>query len=206
MRGSWFAALAVMGLAVAAGQAAPIIDVGTIEAMPDALTTFAIRVAGGDLVQGVDLYIQIGDGGTANGGVDTRPILAAVDIVGPGTIFAASDTGQRAPLASNLLRAASTTTDPAVADRLAADGILAFVTIDTTGTARGQTYPLRLTGVAAGVFGEPGMDTAFAGVPAQITDGTIRIIPEPATIALLSGAIAGLRRRRPAAGRPTGGP
>ena len=56
---------------------------------------------------------------------------------------------------------------------------------------------MSLAGVAAGIFGPPGVDTAFAGLPAEIANGTINIIPEPTTIALLAaGCLPALRRRK----------
>jgi hypothetical protein len=191
-------AFALTCLPPAGALAVPVIDVGVIEVQPDATRTFAIVTTGSGAVQGLDLYIQIGDGGAPNGGSDTRPIITAVDIVGPDTMFHASNTGQRNVYTSDLLWAVSTTTDSAVADELDANGIVAYVTINTTGTAEGESYPLLLTGVAEELFGEPGTDTTFAGVVAQITNGTIDIISEPATIALLCGAIGGLvLRKRP---------
>ncbi len=169
----------VLTWTAAGAWAVPAITVGSLEAFPNEIRTFDIQVTGGDMVQGLDFYVQIGDGGVANGGADTVPVITAVDIVGAGTLFSASNTGQRTPLSSDLLWAVSTTTDIGQAATLAASGICARLTVDTTGTAIGESFPLLLTGVAEGIFGAPGVDTAFAGLAAQITNGTINIVVRP---------------------------
>jgi len=200
MNARLLAVLAVVCLLAASAWASPIISVGTIEAQPDTTKTFSILVTGGGSVQGLDFYIQIGDGGTANNGSGTKPIITNVDIVGAGTVFNASNVGQTNALASGLLWAVSTTTDTNKSNYLDASGVIAYVTINTAGTAMGESYPLRLSGVATGALGNPGADTAFASVPAAITNGRIDIIPEPATLSMLGLSLMGIiaRRRRKA--------
>jgi hypothetical protein len=76
---------------------------------------------------------------------------------------------------------------------ISADGLLATLTIDTTGFFAGDpvtSWTLNMSSTLNGV-------TDFAGAPAQITDGTITLVPEPATLSLLGlGGLAMLRRRR----------
>jgi hypothetical protein len=172
-------AIVMAGVLAAGAWASPSIDVGTLEVYPDTTVTFPVAVTGGGLVRGLDFYIQVGDGGAVNGGADARPVITAVDIIGPGTLFNASNTGQATAFASGLLWAASTTTDPGQGEYLDAAGVLAYVTIDTAGAAPGQSYALRLSGVAAGIYGSPGVDTAFADVPASIVNGWINIVADP---------------------------
>ena len=71
-----------------------------------------------------------------------------------------------------------------------ADGLLATLTIDTTGFLDGS-FDLSLGNTLDGA-------TDFAGLPADITDGSIRIIPEPTALVLLllgcAGVVLGVRR------------
>src|SRR3989304_1314399 len=46
-----------------------------------------------EYVEGLILAVQIGDGGAVNGGTNTAPQIADLDIIGPGTIFNASNPG-----------------------------------------------------------------------------------------------------------------
>lgn len=189
-----------------AALATPIIDVGDHLFSPGEIRTIAISVTGGDEVAGLNFCIQIGDGGEANFGVDTLPIMTAVDIVSPGTIFNASNFLGQSDTASPLMWLAQSVTDDTIAPTLSCTGILAYVTIDTTGAVPGETFPLLLKGVALGSFGEPGLDTYFSDVfgvdvLADITNGSITIIPEPSTIGLLCSmlvaiSVTALRRRR----------
>jgi hypothetical protein len=51
-----------------------------------------IQIAGGEQVSGEDFWAQIGDGGTFDGGSESKPAFSNVEIIG-GTIFAANSTG-----------------------------------------------------------------------------------------------------------------
>jgi hypothetical protein len=182
---AWFGVILIVAAAEIA-SAEPVIDVGEHLLLPDATQTIAIYSSGDETVQGLNFYVQIGDGGEDNGGTDTKPIITTVDIVGSGTLFQGNNTGQ-STIGSKLLWAASTTTD---AGTVSDNGLLAYVTIDTTGTKLGDVYALSLTGTGAGIFGDPGLDTDFAGIAATITNGSIRIVPEPGAFVLLGGLLA----------------
>jgi hypothetical protein len=189
--------LVVMFLPALATEAwsGPVIDIGSIYVAPDTTHMFAVSVTGGDAVQGLNFYIQLGDGGTILGGTDTRPIFTSVDIVGVGTIFQPNNTGQNDAGVYDLLWATTTTT---FSGEVNAEGVLAYVTIDTAGTTVGESYALRLTDVS-------GFDTDFAGVDIDITNGTIYIVsddgdndivPEPVSLGIAGLVIAGLSTRR----------
>ncbi len=179
--------------ASATASAEPICIVGDHFFQPDEIGTIALLVSGDVAVEGLNFYIQIDDGGAINGGSGTKPKIMDVDIVGPArsglgpaTLFFGNNTGQTNTLTSDLLWAADVTTASGTVNTA---GTLAFVTIDTAGTAPGEIYPLLLKETAAGIFGAPGVDTDFAGIPANITNGSIRIIPEPSTILLLGSLL-----------------
>ncbi|REK05964.1 MAG: PEP-CTERM sorting domain-containing protein [Planctomycetota bacterium] len=144
-----------------------------------------------DGIQGLDLYIVVNnDSGPA-------PLITAVDIIGPGTIFDGNNTGQgdfgppyQAP---GLQVVATTTTGSGTVDP---NGILAFVTFDTTGVPFGD-YPWSLT---SPLFG-PSDFAAAPGSDAILIDGVLTVVPEPASIVMGLFAAAGLgavmiRRRR----------
>lgn len=196
MRTKLISASALVCLLCASASGAPVINVGLIQAEPDTVKTFAIEVTGGDPIQGLDLYVQVGDGGLTNGGTDAAPVITAVDITGAGTLFAGNNNGQSAMSAGPLIWSASTTT---ASGTVAASGVLGYVTIDTTGTQVGQSYDLLLSGVGKNLgIGPDGVETAFAGFSADsISNGTIEIVPEPLSLSVLAvGGLLAWRRRR----------
>jgi hypothetical protein len=90
-------------------------------------------------VAGLDLYLFV------NNNVVPAPIITAVDVIGPGTIFHPNNVGQFSlgppyDVPGQQPSAITTTSSGFVV----ADGILAFVTVDTTGVPAGL-YVLGLT-------------------------------------------------------------
>src|SRR3989304_2976478 len=72
---------------------APVIEVGEHVLLPDqADQAIDIYVSGGDLVQGVNLNIQVADGGPEAGGSINGPVIQDLRIL-EGTIFAGNNTG-----------------------------------------------------------------------------------------------------------------
>jgi hypothetical protein len=150
--------------------ATPTIVVGEHELLADtADQLIEIMVSGGDSVQGLNLRLQVADGGThpdAGGSID-GPKISNIDLVS-GTIFDGNNTGQNGLLSLPQVWVQSITTANGM---VAADGMLATVMIDTTGFIAGE-FDLRVGNTLDGA-------TDFAGVPVDITDGLIRIVPEP---------------------------
>jgi hypothetical protein len=142
-------------------------------------------------VAGLDLYLYL------NGNSGLGPIITAVDVIGPGTIFNPNNVGQFSlgppyDVPGQQPSAITTTASGFVV----ANGTLAFVTVDTTGVA-GGVFPL-------GLFNPDLGPTDFAvnpGFDAILVDGSITVVPEPASIVMGLFAAAGIgavviRRRR----------
>ena len=192
-------ALAALAAAPASAPATLYIHVGQINLLPDTPNQTAgiwVTTDSADQVGGCNFNAQVAGGGPELGGLD-GPDITGVDLTS-GTIFAGNhlaqtDLGSLAQLAMYSV----VTQDGTVT----ADGLLASLTFDTTGfSAIGSTWALELSATHNG-------PTDFAPTGATITDGTIRIVPEPATLLSLTGAClaAGgylrrrlrIRRRRP---------
>lgn len=129
-----------------------------------------IHVTGGEAVSGIDFFVQVGDGGPDVGGDDTGPKITQLDLA-TGTIFAANHTDVFTdPAPARLLWGAATTTNSGT---VPANGILATLTIDTTGITTGQ-FDLILNPPSTG-------PTAFAdaGVVTNLTNGSLQIGAAP---------------------------
>lgn len=147
-------------------------------------------VTGGDAVEGLNFNLQIGDGGPDLGGLTSGPRITAVDLL-TGTIFDGNNTGEQDPGSYPQLALRTTTTSTGT---VSAQGLLATITIDTTGYFMG-TWPLSLSDTLNG-------PTDFAGHSAAITNGTLQVttvVPEP-SLAMFSAAVfllpLGRRRNR----------
>ena len=123
-------------------------------------------VAGGGLVSGLDFFVQVGDGGAAVGGTNTGPTITNLDLT-TGTIFAANNTGiltEHTPL----IWTGTTTT---MKGSVAANGLVATLTVDTTGLAHGE-FPLILNPPSTGptqLFG--------GGVTTSLISGSLHVVP-----------------------------
>jgi hypothetical protein len=130
-------------------------------------------------VEGVNLAVQIGDGGAVNGGANTAPRIINLDLIGPGTIFNASNTGstpQYVSLSGNppyLIATADTTTittvpPPPVPNDLEANGVLAWLTVNPAGATVGSAYQVKLQNVGANDVDGP-WNTDFTTVSAAFS-------------------------------------
>lgn len=183
----FFAACITWLALVMPALATPIIVVGNHDLHPNlAGQTISIFVSGGDAVQGINFNVQVGDGGAAAGGADTGPIIEDVDLLSG--IFLGNNTNQTDGPSPLLWNSITTTNTGSVS----ANGLLAVLTVSTVGLTSGDFALLSLT--PADEFGGA---TNFAGLVAQITNGSITVVPEPAALVLmLAGALGLVAARR----------
>lgn len=167
--------------------AKPNITAGTFYLQPNqAAQQIEIYVSGGDLVQGLEFNMKIADGLSG-------PLIEGVDIL-TGTIFASSNKGifpgsYLMPRTAYQGTTAIDTLDIGYgAGKVKAAGLLATLTLDTTGLFTGQ-YALSFSNIEG--------NTTFADIPADITNGLI-VVPEPASLAaiLIGGVMLAKRRKR----------
>ena len=175
------AAIAAAG-AVAAAQ--PVVDAGTHELQPDQPgQQIELLVTGGQPVAGLEFYAQLPSG--ADG-----PCFQAADVL-TGTIFEGNHdqdpfAGWQSYVHSHDLYVGVATQ----AGTVSAAGRIVTLTVDTTGIENG-TFLLQLCNDVEEA------QTNFAGTEALLSDGTLVVVPEPITLALLAGGgVALLRRRR----------
>jgi hypothetical protein len=187
--------LAIMLLisSATAAVAAPMIVAGNHVLLPNtAGQKIMIMTSGeeGDEFQGVDLHLAIGDGG---------PIVTGIDLIGPDTLLFGNNMGQIGyfdPLFDVPTRIPAMTATTA-AGTIGPNGVLAVLTLDTTGITPGQ-YSLSLTHPEIGPS-----DLPMFFETTILQDGflTVLAVPEPSSIVLAliaAGALgaATLRRRQ----------
>jgi hypothetical protein len=178
----WSLSTATLAFAVCPLAWGASVTVGTHVLLPNtADQEITIHVSGGEQLAGEDFYAQIGDGGTFLGGSDAKPTFTNVDVLGS-TIFSLNNNGAYGdpngmPPGSNtahpLIWVDGTTT---AGGTVPASGLLATMTIDTTGLASG-TFPLLLTGVASslGPFDTTLRSATGDAIPLSITNGSLLV-------------------------------
>jgi hypothetical protein len=142
--------------------------------------TITINIAGGAQISGMNFNLQIGDGGPAAGGTP-GPVFTGLDLV-DGTVFQ-SDHADPLDLGSIPQALTWDIVTAKDGDFVNANGLLATVTVDTTGFSRGQTFPFSIASTRNG-----GTNFIYDGVtpvPTSLADGTIVIVPEPSSFMLL---------------------
>ena len=197
--------LAIVLCLTAVAQAIPTIVVGNHVLLANtAGQTIPILVTGigANEVNGITLSVMTNGGGIAYGGTP-GPTITAMDFDSGPTIWVPPSvaTGHNAPATffDNQLASANFLT---VSGFVTVDnGLVATLTIDTTGFVNSEIFDLQLLGFA---LEENTGNTGFIGniTAESITNGTIEIIvPEPSSVVLGLFAIAGLgavaiRKRR----------
>jgi hypothetical protein len=197
-RGIAFAVVTAAGLCAGQSRAAVNVNVGNHNLTGGSTNQVVIvQVSGGDPINGFNLRAQIGDGS----GAGVEPKFADVQFT-PGTIWDGKNAtviGGGPEVGFESLAAKSivlnTSGDSVNAGNPGAQNLLRLV-IDTTGFSSG-TYALKLSNTDYGVNSsyQNTSGEQFLSIP----DGSITIVPEPATAGILaSGALllTGLRRRR----------
>ncbi len=167
-------------------EAQVFINVGTHGLLPDTPDQpVSLTVSGVQAVAGLDFYVQIGDGFPNVPGSSTDgPNITSVDIV-TGTLFAGNNDGGQFGTGLGLqqqYRGVLT-----LSGTVSGSGLLATLEIDTTGFASG-TWALNVENV----FNGPTTfyNSNFDPILANITDGFITIVPEPAGYGSLMGVFA----------------
>jgi hypothetical protein len=124
----------------------------------------------GELVEGLNLYLQVGVGGNA------PPVITGMEINSPGCLFYENNTGPSTEtLDPRTWMVQVTTADGSVP---VDENLIGWININTVGTGFGQSFALRLQGIVPDP-GEPSfiLDSDFAGVVTTVLDGVINIAP-----------------------------
>lgn len=156
--------------------AAPTVDAGIHYMLPGTSRNIAVMVSGtpSDQVEGLDLYLQIGEGGPGNLSPDVGPtFIGQLDVIGLDTIFGPNNDGAVSGQVGNRIRSAITYT---ASGTVQAQGTLARIQVNTTGADVGQ-WALKLSNVANKVFPPNGKKTDFADetIIPVLQDGELRV-------------------------------
>ncbi|MCA9214249.1 MAG: hypothetical protein KDB27_14355 [Planctomycetales bacterium] len=159
------------------GYGSPMVGVGDVFLLPNrSEQRVPLIVTGADAVQGLNLNVVVEGGGTDFGGA-IGPKITAVDVTSE-TIFTSNNDGQTTIGAFDQAWVVATAT---ASDTVNADGVLAWLTFDTTGFNDG-TGPFTLS------LSDPlGTPTDFAGIAADLQDGRIFVqvqVPETSSAGL----------------------
>jgi len=186
-----------LGLVASASAATlpPTIEIGSHVLAGDSTTQVVeIFATGAEDVSGLQIYAQIGDGVVGSG---LEPVFASISF-GGGLWDGPARTEVGGPIAGTGMLADAGVTFNGASDEVALDDtsrLVATLTIDTTGFSSG-TFDLmfKTTDIGAdSYFLDPNGDP----VSIEITNGSITITPEPATLSLLAlGGLALIRKRR----------
>lgn len=167
----------LFAVAPALSAAALEVRVGNLMLAPNqAGQVVEITVSGGEMVSGVNLYAQVGDGGPELASVGLPagkdgPSITGVDLKTAGVFAGVPDPAVN--LGSLPQVAVWSLGIAAQGGKVPAQGRLGTLTVDTTGFQAGR-WDLKLSEVLSGLDGGP-FATDFAGLPATIINGSLRI-------------------------------
>lgn len=195
IRETCLAALVAICALAGTASAAPIINVGSHDLQENTPgQVIYLQVTGTEDVTGFNLRAQIGDGT----GPNAEPVFEAIGFgggmwdahpntkIGDGPVVSAEQFAQYS-VAFNQNTPAYTAT---------ADGLLVSLTVDTTGFFDGDSFDLLLKDTQIGADSDLVVIGGGTLAP-EITNGTINVVPEPATMSLLAlGSLMALRRRK----------
>jgi hypothetical protein len=135
---------------------------------PNTVTRVPLLAYGdeGDTVLAMDLYVQIGDGGSE------PPIITNLDVAAPDTLFSNPSYPPFYEAADPRTWLGIVVSDPPLP---VLHNVIAWLTIDTTGVQVGESYPLRLQDILPEVI-EGGFDSDFGLDPVTVQDGVIHIV------------------------------
>jgi hypothetical protein len=183
-------ALLVVPLMVSTAWGVPTIVVGNTDILPGPNQVVTIDVTGGDAVAGFKARVQIQD--NASGPLIANPADPnfGVDLE-TGTIFALNNTGQVNSTVLPRIWVLDIITNVATVN---ATGVMMTVYLDASGLGVGTVWDLKLAATLAGssVF----LDEQGSDITTSITDGTVTIVPEPASIILFGAPCLGMLIRR----------
>jgi len=180
-----------------ASTLAPFINVGEHDLPENSSGIVRIYVEdfGAPPVSGFHFRGQIGDGLGSN----PEPVFSSFDFTGGiWDAYANSSTGGPVATTEQLGEVSVVFDDQT--NGVIPNGLLITIVIDTTGFVHGESFDLMLVGTDVGDSYFDGVEVPFGGTPIidpVVINGTINIVPEPATMVLLAfGGLAMLKRRK----------
>jgi hypothetical protein len=166
-----------------AARAELIIEGGTHYLQPDAVTDVPIYATGdGELVIGLDLYVQIDLGG------EVPPVITGLSVDRPDCAFYGITYEPYVFSADSRTWGVNATCLPDCSVTVT-NNLIGWVSIDTTGSSPGQSFALRLQNILPDLFPPDGCSSDFADDSLSVTihDGVLNIVPEPSALAMLAG-------------------
>ncbi|MDZ4781998.1 MAG: Ig-like domain-containing protein [Planctomycetia bacterium] len=168
---------------VTLNRALPQIAIGSHQlAANTAGQTVSIYVTGGVPVSGLNLFVQVGDGGPERvqlglpAGKD-GPAITNLNVKNNTIFVGVPDNPAIDYVIPQVASASLSIAQPG--GTVAADGLLATITLDTTGLL-GGVWDLKIKGVLPDLQGGP-FDSDFAGMSIEIANGQLQIVPATIT-------------------------